>query len=133
MRRAGLNRNIFSKRSMREYSVQAQGKVLASSMREQFQAVTPKDGRAWNRRGNRRVLVGMSCGDDLMKVAEEGIIRFERRPDQLAGMQMGISSGLVYAGQDAGSRDQVHDARGLLIAVGLCACCWLGLGYFLLT
>ena len=66
-----------------------------------------------------------------MIVIDEGM--FDRRSDGFAGVNHGISSSLVYAAQSGRLIDREHDARGLIIAVALCACCWLGLGYFLLT
>lgn len=68
-----------------------------------------------------------------MNVVNEGIFQFERRPEGFAGLHHGISSSLVYAAQSGKLGNTEHDARGLMIAVALCACCWLGLGYFLLT
>ena len=66
-----------------------------------------------------------------MNVIDEGM--FDRRSEGFAGGNLGISSGLVYAAQSGRLSDQEHDARGLIVAIALCACCWLGLGYFLLT
>ncbi|MFK4871318.1 MULTISPECIES: hypothetical protein [unclassified Novosphingobium] len=68
-----------------------------------------------------------------MNVVDEGIMLFERRGEGFAGLRHGISSNLVYAAQSGRLGNPEHDARGLMIAVALCACCWMGLGYFLLT
>ncbi|EQB08933.1 MAG: hypothetical protein K0R64_1917 [Novosphingobium lindaniclasticum] len=68
-----------------------------------------------------------------MNVVDEGMLFFERRGEGLASLNRGISSSLVYAAQNGRLGNPDHDARGLVIAVALCAVCWLGLGYFLLT
>ncbi|GFE72578.1 MULTISPECIES: hypothetical protein [Novosphingobium] len=72
-----------------------------------------------------------------MKVVDQGIMRFENRAEgfvgRISGLDRGVSSSLVYAGHEGAFGEHGHDARGLMLAVALCACCWLGLGYFLLT
>ncbi|MCJ2177681.1 hypothetical protein [Novosphingobium album (ex Hu et al. 2023)] len=68
-----------------------------------------------------------------MKVAEENIIRFDHRPEGPVERDQGRSATTVYLSQRAQDLGQEHDARGLVIAILLCVCCWAALGFFLLS
>ncbi len=56
-----------------------------------------------------------------MKVAEKNVIAMNARMER------------VYMSQRLEDGAAEHDARGLVLAIGLCMACWAVLGYFLLT
>ena len=60
-----------------------------------------------------------------MKVVDNRVVDFRRDEDSL-------SARLIY-GSSESNREHEHDARGLIVALLLCAACWAALGYFLLT
>ncbi|MCJ2187276.1 hypothetical protein [Novosphingobium beihaiensis] len=68
-----------------------------------------------------------------MKVAEENIIRFDHHADRGVDRDQGNRAGTVYAPQIPPGLEHEHDARGLIVAVLLCVCCWAALGFFLLS
>ncbi|WP_395333757.1 hypothetical protein WBP06_08440 [Novosphingobium sp. BL-8H] len=67
-----------------------------------------------------------------MKVADEKIIRFERRTDSGGGMVIPAPAMALGSRMQDGNREE-HDARSLIIAVAMCVACWVVLGYYLLT
>lgn len=68
-----------------------------------------------------------------MKVAEENIIRFDHRLEGRMDRDQGHSARTVYLSQRTQDLGQEHDARGLVVAILLCVCCWAALGFFLLS
>ncbi|TCM22330.1 hypothetical protein EDF56_1011017 [Novosphingobium sp. PhB165] len=67
-----------------------------------------------------------------MKIADEKIVRFERRLDSAIGMMIpGPELALGSAERD-GNR-QGRDVRSLTIAVAMCIACWVLLGCYLLS
>lgn len=68
-----------------------------------------------------------------MKVADENIIRYDYRRDGAADRDRGKPARTVYLSQRSQAPGQEHDARGLVVAILLCVCCWAALGFFLLS
>ena len=72
-----------------------------------------------------------------MKVAEKNMIRFDQRfesaLDHDLEHDLGKGAGIAYASRAALRHEAEHDARGLIIAILLCVCCWAALGFFLLS
>ena len=64
-----------------------------------------------------------------MNVSNDNVIRFnpvaQRRYDYTSVEE-------VYAAQRQ-NVGKIHDARGLLVAIGLCLICWGALGYYLVS
>lgn len=68
-----------------------------------------------------------------MTVAERNIVRFENRQDGTLDLDRGRAAGMVYVSQRSCESEMEHDARGFVIAILLCMCCWGALGFFLLS
>ena len=68
-----------------------------------------------------------------MKVAKENVVLFDHLPEGGIDREQSHRAGSVYLAQRVQNLEQEHDARGLVVAILLCVCCWAALGFFLLS
>lgn len=68
-----------------------------------------------------------------MTVADDNIVRFEHGMDKSMDLDRGNGARLGYASHRTPDQQREHDARGLIVAILLCVCCWAALGFFLLA